>query len=427
MNILSHSIALKPTPEQEEYFMKACGTSRMVWNWAVAEWDRLYAIGERTSGMSLSKQFNAVKYQLFPWLKDMHRDSHSQPFIYLQTTYQRFFNDIKKGYRIAPDCKKQRKALHEQGIKLAYKPRFKKKGQCVDSFYVANDKIKLNDKIVTLPRLGKVLMTESLRFAGKIMGAVVKRKGLHWFLVVKVDVPDEVFFCKRKRHDVIGVDLGIKDLAICSNGEVIPASRPLKQSLRRLKIRSRDLSRKLTAAKESLGIAKNKPIPKGTKLPVSNNRNKAQRRLTAIHERIANKRKDVADKLTTMLCRENQTVVMEDLNVKGMVKNRKLAQAIHDVGFGMIKRMMEYKAKRYRTKLIFADQWYPSSKLCSSCGVKNNELTLSDRSWTCSSCGSEHDRDLNAALNLLLLATESPCGDKTALPVANILVTEYTT
>jgi len=411
--ILSHAIALKPTTEQEEYFLRACGTVRKVWNWALDEWKKIYESGGRPSANALKKQFNAIKYQKFPWLKEIHRDAHSQPFAYLQKAWQRFFEDIKKGYQIAPDCKKQQKALKNQGVKLAYKPQFKKKGQCVDSFYVANDKFRLENGFVVLPKIGQVSLAESLRFTGNILGAVVKRKGLRWFLVVKVEVPDAVFYRKRTGDNVVGMDLGIKDLAIFSNGKIVPAVKPLKRSLRRLKIRSRRLSRKLEAAKLSIGIPKNKPIPKDTKLPVSKNRLKAQKQLTALHGRIAHLRKDVADKLTTMICRENQTVVMEDLNVQGMIQNRKLAQAIQDVGFAMIRHMLEYKAKRYGATIIFANRWYPSSKLCSVCGVKYDGLTLSERSWTCQACGTTHDRDLNAAKNLLRLATA------TALPVAS--------
>ncbi len=124
-------------------------------------------------------------------------------------------------------------------------------------------------------------------------------------------------------------------------------------------------------------------------------------------------RADFTHKLTTRLCRENQAVGIEDLHVQGMLANDKLARALSDVGFGMIRRQMEYKVKRYGTRLVIADRWYPSSRLCSVCGWKHEALTLSDRQWTCPGCGTAHDRDLNAAINLSRLATE------TALPVAS--------
>jgi putative transposase len=214
-------------------------------------------------------------------------------------------------------------------------------------------------------------------------------------------------------HEVNGVDLGVKAAVTISNGEVVEAPKPLKVALRRLKIRGRRLSRKLEAAKEAAGLGRRTCLPKGTPLSVSNNRQKSAATLARLHARLANLRADFTHKLTTRLCRENQALVIEDLNVKGMLANEKLARAISDVGFGMFRSQLEYKAKRYRTRLVIADRWYPSSRLCSVCGWKNEALTLRDRQWSCGECGAHHDRDLNAARNLKRLATA------TALPVAS--------
>ncbi|WP_238523575.1 RNA-guided endonuclease InsQ/TnpB family protein [Candidatus Methylacidiphilum infernorum] len=175
----------------------------------------------------------------------------------------------------------------------------------------------------------------------------------------------------------------------------------------------RRLSRKIEAAKVAAGFAPQARLPKGTKLPVSNNRRKSAATLARLHARVANVRADFTHKLTTRLCRKNQAVVIEDLRVKGMLANDRLARAINDVGLGMFRAQIEYKARRYGTRLIIADRWYPSSRLCSVCGRKNEALTLKDRSWTCPECGTRHDRDFNAALNLKRLATA------TALPVAS--------
>jgi putative transposase len=216
-----------------------------------------------------------------------------------------------------------------------------------------------------------------------------------------------------RRHEVNGIDLGLKAAATISSGEVIEAPKPLKAAMRRLKIRDRRLSRKLEAAKEAAGFGCRACLPKGTRLPVSNNRQKSAATLARLHARIANIRADFTHKLTTRLCRENQALVIEDLNVKGMLENEKLARAISDVGFGILRSQLEYKAKRYGTRLVIADRWYPSSRLCSICGWKNEALTLRDRQWVCTECGAHHDRDLNAALNLKRLATA------TALPVAS--------
>ncbi|MEF3193375.1 MAG: transposase [Halothiobacillaceae bacterium] len=399
---LTHKIALCPTPEQADYFARACGTARRVWNWALNEWNKQYEAGQKPHAMALKKQFNAIKYSDpqwldkngHPWLKTIHRDAHSRPFDNLARAWNRFFADIKSG-------------------KQAHEPRFKKKGRSRDSFYVANDKFSVSGKTIRLPKIGNVAMTEALRFDGKILGATVSRTANRWFVAIQVEVPDAQFYRLRGKHGVTGVDLGIKAAATLSSGEAIEAPRPLKSALRRLRIRSRRLSRRIKAAKMAAGFAPNAPLPKGTRLPVSSHRKKSSAILARLHARVANIRADFVHKLTTRLCRENQAVVIEDLHVKGMLANDRLARAISDVGFGMFRSQIEYKAKRYGTRLVIADRWYPSSRLCSVCGWKNDALSLRDREWTCSECGTHHDRDHNAALNLERLATE------TALPVAS--------
>jgi len=398
----THKIALCPTPEQVDYFKRACGTARRVWNWALNEWNKQYAAGGKPNAMALKKQFNAIKYtdpqwldeNGRPWLRDIHRDAHAQPFAHLAKAWERFFTDLKAG-------------------KEAHAPRFKKKGRCRDSFYVANDKFTLEGRTIRLPRIGEVAMTEELRFKGKILGATVSRTADRWFVAIQVEVPDAQCYRRRTSHEVNGIDLGVTAAATISSGEVVEAPKPLNAALRRLKIRGRRLSRKLQAAKEMAGFGRHACLPKGTRLPVSNNRQKSAATLARLYARLANLRADVTHKLTTRLCRENQAFVIEDGNVKGMLANERLARAIADVGFGMLRSQLEYKAKRYGTHLIIADRWYPSSRLCSICGWKNEALTLSDREWVCAQCGAHHDRDLNAARNLKRLATE------TALPVAS--------
>ena len=221
---LTHKIALFPTPEQADYFVRACGTARRVWNWALAEWKRQYAAGQKPSAMALKKQFNAIKYtdpqwldeNGQPWLKTIHRDAHARPFVHLDRAWNQFFNDLKSG-------------------KPAHEPRFKKKGRCRDSFYVANDKFKLSDKMIRLPKIGHVAMAEALRFEGKILGATVSRTADRWFVAIQVEVSDAQFYRSRKAHGTVGVDLGIKAAATLSSGETIDAPKPLKAALRRLK------------------------------------------------------------------------------------------------------------------------------------------------------------------------------------------------
>jgi len=398
---LTHKIKLNPTVSQRDYFQKAAGTNRFVWNWALAKWKEQYAAGQKPNAMKLKKAFNAIKYQEFPWLIEMHRDSHAQSFTYLGKAWKRFFNELKKN-------------------KKAREPKFKKKNRSRDSFYVANDKFSIDEQKIRLPKIGSVELTEPLRFEGNILGATVSRTADRWFVAIQIEVPDAKAKKKRIAHDIKGVDFGIKAAVTFSDGKSLKSPRPLKSALRRLQIRGRSVSRKCKAAKKSLGLKQNEILPKGTRLAVSNNRKKSSLKLAKLHMHIVNLRADFTHKLTTHLCRENQTVVIEDLNIAGMLKNEKLSRAMSDVGLGEIRRQLEYKSIRYDTKLIVADRFYPSSKLCSICDEKNESLTLKEREWTCKNCGTFHDRDKNAALNLKRLATVH------ALPVASHLVTNGT-
>ncbi len=354
--ILSHKITLYPTIVQRRYFARAAGCDRFVWNLAVAEWERQYRSGEKPNGMKLRKEFNEQYRYAFPWMSELHRDARSEAFRRVDKAYRAFFNN---------PAQTKKPTFHKKGLK--------------DSFYIANDKFALyaDGKHVRLPRIGKIRMLESLRFAGKIMGAVVSRKADRWFISIQVDVGE---LQKVRTHGKItGVDLGVKTAATLSSGEQLEGPKPLKKRLKKLKRFSRRVSRKI----------------KGSK-----NRFKAVRRLARVHAKIASIRKDWLHKLTTKLCRENQAVGIEDLNVKGMVKNRKLSRAISDIGFGEFRRQLEYKAKIYDTKIVVADRFFPSSKTCSQCGCVKEKLSLAERVFHCDQCGFEIDRDLNAARNL---------------------------
>jgi putative transposase len=410
--LLAHRIRLDATLEQRAYFARAAGTARRVWNWALAEWLRQAAGGQRPNAMALKKQFNRIKYSDpawldadgQPWLRTTHRDAHAQPFANLARAWTRY-------------------AEHRRAGQPAHPPRFKKKGRCPDSFYVANDKLRLEGTTVVLPKIGSVALREPLRWPGRIMGASVSREADHWFLALQVEVPDQMALVRRSDNKVTGVDLGVSAAATLSSGEKMAAPRPLKAALRRLRIRGRRLSRELEAAKASAGIKGR--IAKGTRLPVSKNRTKGSQTLARLHARIARVRLDFMHKLTSHLCRENQSVVIEDLNVSGMLANHRLARGIADVGFYEFRRQLRYKATRYGTRLVLADRWFPSSKLCSGCGARNAGLTLDQRAWTCAGCGARHDRDVNAAINLQRLATGALAA-ATALPVASPAATPGT-
>lgn len=411
MPALSHRIALNSTPEQAEYFARAAGCDRFVWNWALAEWLRQYQAGMKPNAMALKKQFNAIKYAQFPWMRGIHRDAHAQAFAHLAKAWAKFFKDIKSGIK-------------------AHAPVFKKKGQCRDSFYVANDKLSIDGKAIRLPVIGNIEMREALRFDGKILGATVSRTAARWFVSVQVELSDEQAVRRRTGNGIIGVDLGLTSAATLSTGEKVQAPKPLKAALRRLRIRARRLSRKVEAAKAARAAFIGPRLPGKTHLIKTNNRYKNTLILARLHARIASIRGDFLHKLTTRLCRENQAVGMESLNVKGMQANEKLARALSDVGLGEFARQMRYKAPLFGTELTQADMWYPSSKLMSCCGHKLQSLGLGERSIICPQCKTVHDRDHNAAINLLpgniAVWNEKRLATATALPVASKAVMQHT-
>lgn len=352
--ILSHKIRLVPTKQQEAYFRRACGTARYVYNAALRMWKNEYAAGQHPNCRELKKRFNAIRSETLPWTYEVHRDCTSQPFNDLNVACTRFYKGISG------------------------EPTFKKKGKSKDVFYIANDKFKVNQKRIRVPVLGWVKMREVLRWEGKVMSARVSRVADQWYLSIAVDVGD----VKRPRtaDGVIGIDLGVKAAVTLSDGRSFVGPKALRRYQERLSRAQRRLSRKKLGSK---------------------NREKAKTRVACLHNRIACVRLDFLHQTTSMICRQNQTIGMEDLNVSGMMKNHKLARAISDVGMGEFRRQLNYKTVLYDDDLVFADRFYPSSKKCSTCGFVLKKLSLSTREWTCPQCGEHHDRDINAAKNLV--------------------------
>jgi putative transposase len=349
---LSHKICLDPTYKQEQYFRQACGIARFTWNWALEEWKRQYQAGSKPKALELKKQFNAIKPIEFPWMYEVTKYASQQPFIHLQTAFNRFFQGSSRY------------------------PQFKKRGQH-DSFYVGNDHIKLDVKHIKLPKLGWVRMREALRFSGKVISATVSRVANKWFVSLNVELDHSPKTCESQAS--VGVDLGVKTLATLSNGETFEAPKPFKNFTKKLKRMQRSLSRR----------------EKG-----SQNRHQLRQKIAKVHARITNHRQDSLHKLTSYLTDNFAGIVIEDLNVKGMLSNRKLSGAITDLGFYEFRRQLEYKSKYKCNYLKIADRWFPSSKACSKCGHKKEQLKLSERVYHCEACGQSLDRDLNAAINL---------------------------
>jgi putative transposase len=364
---LSHRIELDPTVKQTKYFAQACGTARFTWNWALAKWNAQYERGEKPNATALKRQFNAIKYKQFPWMKSVHRDAHAQPFAYLGEAWSQHFQSIK-----------QWKCGEIVKSRIVGKPSFKKKGKCRDSFYVANDKFRLNGRTIRLPVIGWIRLSEKLRFKGKINHAVVSREADRWFVSIGIEAPTKP--APKPAGAPLGVDLGLTTFADLSIGEKTKSPRPLKKALRTLRRLGRWHSRKRLK---------------------SQNRRKAAMKLARQHRRVKNVRNDFLHKFTTNLAKSHSEIYIEDLNVRGMLKNHKLAFHVSDAAWSETRRQFEYKTALYGSTLIVRDRFYPSSHLCSVCGEKADKMSLSVRVWICANCGTVHDRDHNAAINLV--------------------------
>ncbi len=278
-------------------------------------------------------------------------------------------------------------------------PKFRKKG-VHEGFTLTNDQFSIDDSRIRIPKRGWVRMRESLRFTGKIMSATLSRGADKWFAGITVDTEDSP---KRRAENqgATGVDLGVSAWATLSAGEKVAGPKPHRELLERQRRLSRSLSRKHKAAKAQLGLAANAHIPKGMRLPVSENAKKAGIRLSGRHARIANIRKEVLHKPTSESTRRIHTACIEDLNVRGMLKNHGLARSIADMSFFEFRRPLEYKTERRGGMVVVADRRFPSRKTCSSCATIQDEISPAVREWTCADRGTTHDRDGNAARNLL--------------------------
>ena len=263
---------------------------------------------------------------------------------------------------------------HERLRNPKGQPKFKKKGKN-DSFTLEGTCKIIDNFTIQVPKIGKLKTYERLPQPEKIKSVTISRQADRWFISFKIDTQTQ----ELDNKSIVGVDLGVKCLATLSTGEVIEGAksyRKNKSKLARLQ-----------------WINRNKIIG-------SNNWKKAQLKIARLHKKIASIRKDTIHKLTSLLTKNHGTIVIEDLNVSGMMKNHKLAGAIADMGFYEVRRQLEYKCELYGSKLVVVDRWFPSSKTCSNCGHKKEILKLNERVFSCENCNFKIDRDLNAAINL---------------------------
>ena len=371
--VLTHRIELKPNKIQEARFRQCVGTSRFAYNWALAEWQ--FEAGEKPNEAALRRQFNALKPVEFPWILDLPKAVPQQAIKNVGRAYQRFFQKKSKF------------------------PRFKRRG-VHDSARLDNGPgaFTFEGQRIRLPKIGWVRMREEVRFEGKPLSATLSRDANRWFISIPVEMKRPEPVCESPAP--VGIDLGVSTALTLSTGEKIDSPKPLKKDLQRMKRRSRQHSRK----------------QKG-----SANRRKSAARLVKLHARIAYIRQDFLHKTTTELTQRFGLIGIEDLNVKGMMANATLSRAISDIGFYEFRRQLEYKTALSGGTVVVVDRWFPSSKTCSACGGYHESMPLSVREWTCAHCGAEHDRDVNAALNIQreALATVSwtgshACGEEGA-------------
>ncbi len=362
---LRYNFRLYPTAGQRQALANAFGCARVVFNDALRARREAHAAGlPYISDGELSKQVitEAKKTGERAWLGEVSAVVLQQALADLNTAYRNFFNSItgkRKGAKVAPP-RFRSKRDRRQAIRFTKNARFQ---------VTAGGKLRL-------PKIGDVTVRWSRRLPSEPSSVtVVKDAAGRYFASFVVETSGEPL---PETAAEVGIDLGLTHFAVLSDGRKINNPRFLRRAERRLRKAQQALSRKA----------------KG-----SNNRNKAIVKVARAHARVADARRDFAHKLSTRIIRENQAVMVEDLSVKGLARTR-LATSVHDAGWSAFVNMLEYKAARYGRTLVKVDRWFPSSKLCSACGAVAGSMPLNVRSWKCP-CGAVHDRDVNAARNIL--------------------------
>jgi putative transposase len=403
----AYRFALDPTPQQVRALLRHAGAARVAFNWGLA---RIKAnldqrAAERSYGIAEADLTPSVGWSLYAMRKDWNQDKEQVAPWWGECSKEAYNTGLDQLARALKNWAGSRKG-ERKGRRVGF-PRFKSRRRHAPSVRFTTGTIRLEDDRghVRLPRLGVIKTHESTRKLhrriadgrARIVSATVRAEAGRWFVAFTVEV-QRALRVPARPDAVVGVDLGVKTLAVFSDG------RPPVENPKHYDAARRKLGRLSRAASHKQGPDRR------TGRQASNRWRKANAARNRVHHRVTNLRRDAIHKLTTGLAREYGTIVVEDLNVAGMVKNRKLARVISDAGFGEIRRQLAYKTVWNGGTLIVADRWYPSSKTCSRCGVVKAKLRLSERTYACTTCGLVLDRDHNAARNLASLVKRVVAG-----------------
>ena len=355
----SQQIELNPNNKQATLMSQHAGYARVAYNFALSSFKQGLNNDEWRTYIDIKREFNAVKREKFDWCSDLSQNASKNAIHNFGDAVTRW----NKGQNNFPIYKKRSDRISYQADN-------------------GTGTVEVYKKRIKLPKIGWVRMREELRYKGTISKVVVSKRNNRWFVSILIDCDISNFTHQPPLFDdkePIGIDVGINTLATCSNGDTYDNPRPLKRYERKLARANRSLSRKI----------------KG-----SQNWHKAKSVLSGVHDRIACIREDAHHQASIRIVRKASAIGIETLNISGLLKNRKLAKALSDSALSRFLTMLKYKAERRGIPITEADQFFASSKTCSSCGHKKDDLTLSDRHYHCSECGLDIDRDLNAAINL---------------------------